>query len=627
MSERRDGAAEHYRRGNELAARGRLREAEEAYRLADAAGHGAAATNLGLLAAHRGDIETALAAYRRAAERGDPEGMFRLGLHEAQRGDWEAAQRLWERSERAPGREREFDLAAALNAAQMPAATGRERPDRASPFTSPVLIGAVTVLVAVIAMFLAYTANTGLPFVPTRVLRVDVANGVELVPGNLVDDGGSDIGIVSGEKPVRVGGRVVAQLTLQLDQGQRVPVDSHATILSRSVLGLKYVALSKGSSRRVIPDGGVLGLSHTSVPVQLYQVFGLFTPRVRGAVQQSLLGGGDVLASRGLDLSQTVSDLPPLFGYLTPVARYLAAPASRLVGFLDALNGFVGTVAPVSGDNVRLLADTATALEALSHSRVDLQQTIARSPSTLRVSSASLAVQRPFLADFALLGRELAPASERLRVALPVVDPALEQGRRVLGRTPPLDARLQGVMVALRALARAPATDLALSGLVSTVDTLNPMVRYLGPFVTVCNDWNYWWTDLAGDVDEATSFGFAQRVLLNTANSAQPNNVGSQGATAPADGGAPPGTTPEYLHGQTYGAAVDNRGYADCETGQRGYVHQLTTAPIHPGLATDPHTPGDQGPTFTGRARVPAGETFTREPQFGPQLTPVPGNN
>ena len=32
---------------------------------------------------------------------------------------------------------------------------------------SPTLVGAVTVLVVVVAVFLAYQANNGLPFVPT----------------------------------------------------------------------------------------------------------------------------------------------------------------------------------------------------------------------------------------------------------------------------------------------------------------------------------------------------------------------------------------------------------------------------------------------------------------------------
>ena len=44
----------------------------------------------------------------------------------------------------------------------------------------------------------------------------------------------------------------------------------------------------------------------------------------------------------------------------------------------------------------------------------------------------------------------------------------------------------------------------------------------------------------------------------------------------------------------------------------------------NPTLAVaDPHIPGAQGPTFAGRARVPAGETFTREPLTGAKLDPL----
>jgi hypothetical protein len=34
----------------------------------------------------------------------------------------------------------------------------------------------------------------------------------------------------------------------------------------------------------------------------------------------------------------------------------------------------------------------------------------------------------------------------------------------------------------------------------------------------------------------------------------------------------------------------------------------------------DPHLPGNSGPTFTGRPRVPAGQTFSRQPQVGPRI-------
>jgi hypothetical protein len=149
------------------------------------------------------------------------------------------------------------------------------------------------------------------------------------------------------------------------------------------------------------------------------------------------------------------------------------------------------------------------------------------------------------------------------------------------------------------------------------------MLRYLGPFQTVCDFWNYWWTFLSEHISEQTTTGFAQRALLNFGDSGQQYNVGAQGAAQPA--GTSPG--PEALHGPTYGAAIDNAGNADCETGQRGYVSKLNYFdPLGRPLDTEAHTPGDQGPTYHGRPRVPKGETFSRNPPTGPQVPLVPTN-
>ena len=44
---------------------------------------------------------------------------------------------------------------------------------------NPVLIGAATVLVVIVAVFLAYNANNGLPFVPTYQLWMQVPDAAE----------------------------------------------------------------------------------------------------------------------------------------------------------------------------------------------------------------------------------------------------------------------------------------------------------------------------------------------------------------------------------------------------------------------------------------------------------------
>jgi hypothetical protein len=159
------------------------------------------------------------------------------------------------------------------------------------------------------------------------------------------------------------------------------------------------------------------------------------------------------------------------------------------------------------------------------------------------------------------------------------------------------------------------------------------MIRYLGPYVSVCNTWNYMWTDFADHVSEVTQFGHAERVLINFANH-QTNNFGAQGAYAPMNGyqpGDPPdqtnGADAEYRHGPSYAAAVSNGGLADCEAGQRGYPLNVNNLDPQKHLwDLDAHTLGLQGSNWTGLSRVPPGETFTRSAQTGPQLPAIPSN-
>jgi virulence factor Mce-like protein len=506
------------------------------------------------------------------------------------------------------------------------------RKSQQSALANPVLVGAMTVLVILVAVFLAYNANNGLPFVPTRELKVDFASGSDLGPGDEVRTGGFRIGLISSLKPIDLpNGQVGAQLTLQLNQAEgKVPIDSTAAIRPRSVLGLKYVDLHTGTSKKIFSDGGTMPITQTSVPVQFEDVFSTFTPKTRTAIQQNLVGFGDTLAGRGSALNDTISSLPRLFLHLRPVAQYLAAPNTELTRFLNSLEGFMGTVAPVAQTNVELFKNAATTFEAISRDPNALEQTIAKSPSTEDVTTTSLKVQQPFLVDLGNLGTQLTPATAELKAALPDINPAIEIGTTTLARTPSLNANLQQVMGALKQLALAPGTNMAVNALTSTVSTLNPMIKYLGPYQTVCDYWNYFWTYLSDLVSEQTSFGTAQRALINLANTAQPNNVGQQGATSPVNGG---GSTSllsggnAYLHAPPYGAAINTNGTADCETGQRGYPLKLNHLdPQGRDFDTDAHTPGSQGPTFAGRTRVPKGETYSRNPTTGPQLPSIPSN-
>jgi hypothetical protein len=98
--------------------------------------------------------------------------------------------------------------------------------------------------------------------------------------------------------------------------------------------------------------------------------------------------------------------------------------------------------------------------------------------------------------------------------------------------------------------------------------------------------------------------------------------MGSIGAKTPSNGEEVISGSPMNYHGGAYAAAITGDGRADCESGQRGYLEKLTTYIKDPSIkiATDPRMPGVQGPTWTGRPRVPEGQTFTRNPESGPRM-------
>ncbi len=74
---------------------------------------------------------------------------------------------------------------------------GAMRPRGSASLTaSPLLVGAVTLLVAFVAVFLAYNANSGLPFVPTYDVKAELPTGAKLVKGNDVRVGGFRVGFV-----------------------------------------------------------------------------------------------------------------------------------------------------------------------------------------------------------------------------------------------------------------------------------------------------------------------------------------------------------------------------------------------------------------------------------------------
>lgn len=493
-----------------------------------------------------------------------------------------------------------------------------------SVVASPVLVGAVTVLIVVVGVMLAYNANRGLPFVPTLDVKVRSDNAAALGRGAEVREGGFRVGFVEKVEPVRdreKGG--LAQMSVKLDRvvGE-LPVDSRFTIRPRSPLGLKYLELERGASARAAAEDHVFPPEATTIPVQFDDVQSMFDEDTRAGVRRNLKGFGDTLAGRGEALNEAIGELPRVFRLLAPVAANLSDPRTQLGRFFRELGDAVRVISPVARVQATTFGRAADTFEALARDPEALKETISRSHPAFQAGIESFPVQRPFLNESAALAREMQPVARDLRPALPVLNRALAKGVPVVRRSPEFYEDLRPPLEALRTLAEDPATGVALRALTATATTLKPQLRYLGPFQTVCNYWTYFWTYLAEHLSQEGTLGYVQRVQVKSTGQ-QTNNPASMGSPFPANGeGYQEASNPRgsiyHLHATSYNGAITDDGQADCENGQRGYMRRLARfSEPELKIVSDPHFPGAQGPTYTGRARVPEGQTFTREPETG----------
>src|SRR3954454_18801868 len=105
----------------------------------------------------------------------------------------------------------------------------------AAVVASPVLVGAVTTLIVIVSVFLAYNANKGLPFVPTYDLSATLPSGSNLVEGNEIRIGGFRVGVVDriGTTTKIVSGRpkAVAVAHMKIDKkAGPLPVDTAVVV-------------------------------------------------------------------------------------------------------------------------------------------------------------------------------------------------------------------------------------------------------------------------------------------------------------------------------------------------------------------------------------------------------------
>lgn len=453
---------------------------------------------------------------------------------------------------------------------------------------NPVLIGAATALVVIVAVFLSYNANQGLPFVPTYQLVADAPSAANLVRGNEVRIGGARVGIVDRiEARRRADGTSYARITLKLEKAvDPLPRDSKVLIRPRSALGLKYVELTRGRSRQGFADGDTIPFaSSTPEQVEFDDVLNTFDDATRAAMQRNLEGFGTALAGRGADLNAAIGAFRPLLRDVIPVARNLAAPETDLRGFVRALGRAAAAVAPVAETQADLFANLDTTFTALREvARPFIQDSIVEGRPALDAAIRSLPAQRPFLANSEGLFAELRPGVRALRTAAPDLSAALRTGTPALRRSAGFNRRLGDVFTTLRAFANDPQAPRGIRRLTETTTTLRPTLEHLAPVQTTCNYVSLWFRNISSLLSDGDANGTWQRFII-IATPAGPDNEGGP-SSKPADGPS----EQNHLHSNPYPNTASPGQPRECEAANESYDRGRTTIGNDPGtqqLATE----------------------------------------
>lgn len=419
--------------------------------------------------------------------------------------------------------------------------------------SNPIIVGAATVLVVVVGVFLAYNANSGLPLVPTYDVDVEVPDAARLVAGNEVRVGGRRVGTISRITPgQRPDGRVFATLAVELEESAGpLPRDTIARVRPRSTLGLKYLELTPGKSRRTLAIGETLPLRQSRDRVELDQALTVFDAATRADLGGTVRGLSDGVAGRGRDVNATIGELRPVVRRAIPVLRTLAAPETDLRGLIDGLEGAMAAIGPVDDELRQLVRGADGTLAALDEAEAGLDATLVEAPPTLTSSARSLRRVTPVLGDAAALARDLRPGTRLLPGTTRRLARLSRRGAPVLERAIDLGPELEDTLEAVGRLVNDRDTGGAVRGLTKVVASLAPTLRAVNPFQVRCNYIGVWTRNVPSVIKEGDELGTWFRFIPIY----QPTEILPSPQPAPD------------LHVTPYGSTD-----GECETGNEPYL-------------------------------------------------------
>lgn len=450
---------------------------------------------------------------------------------------------------------------------------------RGSLAGSPLLIGALTTLIVIVAVFLSYNANNGLPFVPTYDINVELPETSGLQKANEVRIGGTRVGIVGSLTPLLNpnNGRVTAIAHLKLEKGvEPLPADTHAIVLSVSAIGLKYLELEKGNSNQTLKPGATIPVSQTREPVDIIQLFNMFDPKTRTAIQHNSINFGNGLAGRGIGLNETIATLRPLVTNAVPVLHNLASPQTDFRNLFPALDRLASQVAPVAETQASWFRELDTFFSAWAGVAPSLEQAIMGGPAALHQATYSLGHEASLIENGTEFMRLLRPSARDLRTVAPQLGHAFAIGAVNLRAATALNQNVAQSSQALAEFSQNPGVTSGLEDLTQTAEVGEPLIGGLAPEQAYCNYITLAFRNVAGLFSQNVGIGTMARAGIVLSPNG-PNAEGfpsSQPANGPSieKGNAGQPINNDHVHANPYPNVAGPGQPRLCEAGNEKYA-------------------------------------------------------
>jgi phospholipid/cholesterol/gamma-HCH transport system substrate-binding protein len=249
-------------------------------------------------------------------------------------------------------------------------------------------------------------------------------SGGQLVEGNPVKVSGATVGSV---EDVRISEDGQALVRFSIDE-EYAPLrrGTRAIIRQNSLSGIanRFVDLHLGPANGAeINAGGRLGTDETETAVEIDEVFGIFDPKTRRALKDTITGSAEMLRGRGRQINEAVTYLNPALSTGARLFRELSRDEPLLERFLVDSGRFVNALARRSDDLSGLVSNANTTFRALGAQQQALAEAVGLLPPFMRRANTTFVNLRRALDDVDPLVQAAIPAARRL-------DPFLDSARR-----------------------------------------------------------------------------------------------------------------------------------------------------------------------------------------------------